>query len=142
MCYILPDRVRYPESVLQQFANMTADCNGQLTAQDQIGLLDDCFALSFAGYYTPAVPLDFMMAVSSGDPAAHVFRHANKVLRTYLRRWEGYSDVQPGVKTLLRRIFGDKAQELGLHRRKDDDVLDQCRREAAVSAALFGDHSA
>ncbi|KAJ9094221.1 hypothetical protein QFC21_006047 [Naganishia friedmannii] len=132
-------RVRYPESIVQQFATIAAHGNGQLSAQDLIGLLDDCFALSFAGYYTPAVALGFLSTICD-DPAAHVSKHVDKVLRAYLARWEGYIDIQSGIKALLRKVFGDKAQELGLQREEDDAVLDQCRREAAVTGALFGKH--
>lgn len=130
------DRVRYPEHILRQFAT-----NGKLSAQDQIGLLDDCFALSFAGYYSPAVPLDFLSTICDELPA-HVFRHASKVLRAYLRRWQGYGDIQSGIKAMLRKMFGHRAQELGLQRQENDAVLDQCRREAAISGALFGENQA
>jgi hypothetical protein len=123
--------------MLDRLSRLAAKQSSGLSAEDRIGLLDDCFQLAFAGYYNPAVLLEFIAAMS-GEQEAWVFFTMANLLSAYLSRWSTHDKVEEGVRGLMSRLFSQKAETMGFVAKKEDGPLDSLVREACVSTALTG----
>jgi hypothetical protein len=123
--------------MLERLSRLAAKQSSGLSAEDRIGLLDDCFQLAYAGYYPPSVPLDFTAAMSGEKEAWVLFTMANS-LSAYLSRWCTHDKVEKGVRGLMHRLFSQKAEMMGFVPKKEDGDLDPLVREACVSTALTG----
>jgi hypothetical protein len=123
--------------MLDRLSRLAAKQSSGLSAEDRIGLLDDCFQLAYAGYYPPSVPLDFIAAMLGETEAWVLFTMAN-LLSAYLSRWSTHDKVEEGVRGLMDRLFASKAETMGFVAKKEDGDLDPLVREACVSTALTG----
>lgn len=132
------DRVQYPEDMMRQLIKLVRQGDPRLSAEDRIGLLDDCFQLSYAGYYPGSLPLELLSAMSNEEEAWVLFAMQAK-FSAYLGRGFSQESISSNVKALSRHVFGHKAIILGFDARPGDLPLDPLAREVCVSGALLGD---
>jgi hypothetical protein len=130
--------VCYPEEMIDRLSGLVAKQASSLSAEDRIGLLDDCFQLAHAGYYSPTVPLNFALAMKEENEAWVLFR-LHSVLSSYLGRWCLHERVSQSIKGLLRFLFSRTASKLGFDSSGEDTPLDPLARQVCVAGALLGD---
>lgn len=123
--------------MIDRLSGLVAKQDSSLSAEDRIGLLDDCFQLAHSGYYLPTVPLDFALAMKEENEAWVLFRlHA--VLSAYLVRWSLHDRVSDSIKGMLRSLFSTTASKLGFDCVPEDAPLDPLARQVCVAGALLG----
>lgn len=125
--------------MIRRLSKLVAENDSGLSAEDRIGLLDDCFQLAHAGYYPPSVPLEFV-SVMKDEQEPWVLWRMHTLLSTYLGRWATHKKVADHVKGLLHQLFANKADGLGFDAYDDDVPMSPLAREVCMSGALLGNH--
>jgi hypothetical protein len=126
--------------MFKAIAQSASDPDGPILAEARIGLLNDCFRLSEAGYYAPSVPLDFVASLEQ-ETEAWVLATMKNLLVQRLATWgRGSLVAEKGLKALLRRLFVGQAEQLGFDAKEGDSGMDPSKRRAVIGGAVEGEH--
>ena len=126
-------RVNYPLRMWELLFEQVDNNHNQLSTSDRFGLVDDLFALGFAGHLKLADALRLIFAIE--DESANVvwsavFGYLNK-LDSLISR----DAIYGGFKRMVLKLIENKYEELGWDKRPTDTEEDQLLRISILSAA-------
>ncbi|KAJ9091779.1 hypothetical protein QFC21_007082 [Naganishia friedmannii] len=115
--------VQYPLEMLQNLMQLAGDPSAGISAEDRIGLLNECVMLAAAGHYPPSIPLDLALCMKNER------RHL----------WGLNTRVTVGLKALMREIFVPMTKHLSFDNKRNEPVKAPVARVAAIVGAMLGE---
>lgn len=128
-------RVAYTPTHLAKLAKAAARHDSAFTAEDRLGLLNDAFTLSQAGYTKTSAALDLLHTWKHERSSLVLQAAAMGLGRLASVWWEQPRRVRAALDRLRQATFAPLARELTLETQPDDSLATRELRATVVAAA-------